>query len=59
MEHVGLVEEHVGLVEVADNILVEVGYIEVQVLVLGRFLEYLHTLNLLLHLWPEVLYWPT
>jgi hypothetical protein len=54
VEHVGLVEEHIGLVEVAGNILVEVGYIEVQIFVLGRFLEYLHTLNLLLHLWLEV-----
>ena len=54
VEHVGLVVEYVGLVEVADNMLVEVGYIEVQVFVFGRFLEYLHTSNLLLHLLLEV-----
>ena len=54
-----LVVEHVGLVEVADNMLVEVGYIEVQIFVFGRLLEYLHTSSLLLHLLLEVSYWPT
>ena len=49
-----LVVEHVGLVEFADNMLVAVGYIEVQIFVLGRFLECLHTSNLLLHLLLEV-----
>ena len=51
--------EHVELVVVADNMLAEVGCIEVQIIVFGRLLEFLHTSNLPLHLLLEVWYWPT
>ena len=41
---------------VADNMLVGVGYIEVQIIVFGRLLESLHTSNLPLHLLLEAWY---